>query len=848
MNNLVPDPAPYEEPEQIVQEAEVPKDESVFGGRPWLIVAILAAGAFFGGDYAADGKYADWALLVSVGAVLLLLGMCVYRTPVGCYSVYRFDSPFRSSLPADTPIALDGENGLQPEFDTHGWTLHWPFFRQRKLCPIPEAKGGTRVFLYLPFGKDPDFPNVSGKDVPWTSLFGSSIDWKKVREELKKATRGKQRHYMFGGGVITSLPPYVMAITESRVFYYDEAAPEYRTVTEAGGKPNLEMFGLKPDDFAPTTVVPKEDEVSILDGDGKETGRKRKVIVRKALALTMKDGEQWTGETLEESGLFLKIEKARPAVPSSDASQSAESPNPSPVPAAGLAEPAHGPDPDDAKVLEQLIAAPAAPFGDVDLCLEGWNPKAKAKSDGGEAKTGNGETKGLTVKRGPLARLAQEGSHNFNPFYIDAKLVDLPIVETNEIGVIQSLIGPVDHSPYADGTTHVGYRGVWAQYIDRGVPFPFNDACFQLYKLFAGIVELTWEDANEGTFALSKGWVKFRVSTAEGFESEQEGIDAVPFVHFRISRKSAAYVVLRYGEGARSGQEILRNVANRLKPVVEEVFRAWVADKKVQEDLLNQATEMRKQFFRELQRVLRGEYALPGKDPEDYGVTLVQAGVRFVNLPDTYMSILRDRTYATAQVSVFGEQRKAQEELKKLNEAKVAASMALTSKRVELYEKVNEAIGKVMKDRGTQIKALLSDTGMPSDNEHVITFLRQLVLDDSMFLQVGQDGVPLSRIVGMISGNTASQPIVSQFLSGGDGKGDTLLAVLRDSLERVRGAITASQQAEASEPDAAGARQKHGRSGAPKAAPRTREPEPEQPAPEGGGAPGGPAEKKPPKE
>lgn len=727
-----------------------------------------------------------WADLTVLLGLIALGGtwsiMAIFRTKGNYYSVYKVDAPWRKSLPQNALVATNGENALQPEFDTTGWAGHSPLFRERRLVEIPEGIAGEKAYVYIPFGKYPTAPYMSGPDVQWERLFGDEVDWDDVREALSNATRGISRKIFFGGGKLTSLPPYVMVVTRTRVYYYDMRAPEFLAVADANGKPKLTVLGLKEEDFPPITFVPMQRTVGTGDAA-------TPVTVRKALQITLKDGLPWTGASLEESGIWWpKVERKQlpAATIPVQAGPKVNSSN------HHIEEPTD----EDVEMLRLLLAAPSAPFGDLDACLTGWQPHNWSPNQFQSSLlqlqvTEKDKNRKAIVRRGPQARLVLEGGTVVNSKYVDAQEVALPVLDAMEIGVVQCLIGQPDPKPYDDGTVHVPYRGIWKVVVDRGQLWPFNRACFDMFQLYAGVVELSWKNDVQGTFGLSKDWVPFRVATFEGFEEKKQGIDAVPFVHVRISRPKAGYVVRRYGVGAKSAIEILKNLTERLKPVVEEAFRAWAADKKIREDLLEHATKMRESFFEYLKKILEGERELkPGESPEDYGVTLVQVGVQFVNWPDEYMALLRQGTYARTQVGVYKDQEGAQKGLKTLNEAKARAEMAPIAMRAKLLGNMNKQIAEALKARSAQLKEFIDTTGLPINNKHVIAFVRQLVLDDDMLIKVGQGGVPMSRLVGMLTGNTADQPLVSQTVAGGDNQQVvTLVAMLAGVAKEVTASL-----------------------------------------------------------
>lgn len=773
--------------------------------RPWLFVAIAAvaiiilAGIVIGNIESEPFVSLFTVILIVAFLATVVLGiMFIYRTDVNKYSMYLMDSPFRRSLPQNLPIALDGENGLQPEYDTPGWILRAPFFRKRLVVDMPEGLAGEKVYLIAPFGKDPISPNLSGPDIAWEQVFGNEdVDWEDIKDNLDKLTRGVQRRIFFGGGKIMSIPPYIMVVTRTRVYYYDKEAPEYKSIVDENDKPRLDVLGFKEEDFKPKKVMPQMDEPGSNDT---RTG----AMARRALQVTVKEGPVWTGASLEESGLWWpEIDVDSPEYKEQKERLQAEVDKDQ---AKGFIKP---PDVFDRIVLPMLLKAPSAPIGDINACLEGWKPGAAKNS-----------THLARIHRGPMARLLLEGQYVYNSRYVETKEVELPLTDTNQVGVIMSLIGPTDPNPYDDGTVHVTFRGVWKMVLDRGMVWPFSRACFDLYSVYAGVLEGNWAEDECGTFDLSEEWEPFQIATLEGFEETTEGIKAVPFIHVRIPRPKASYVVRRYGEGARTPREILDSLMKRLKSLVEETFRAWIANKPV-EQMLNNAHGLSAEFSKHLEAVLEGrEGALTeqtvesagadekvskvvvgfkSKDPEDYGVTLVKFGVRFTNWPNRYMQLLRDVTYAKQQAKVYTEQATTQVKRKALNEATAQADMATVEKRAELYATMSKKINEIMASRGEEIKRVLTATGLSLTSDHIITFVRQLLLDDAMFIQLGQGGIPLSRIVGMLAGNTAAQPLVSQFASSGQGDLSSLAGVLKMVLdplaEQLKPVVTAAQEA-----------------------------------------------------
>lgn len=247
-----------------------------------------------------------------------------------------------------------------------------------------------------------------------------------------------------------------------------------------------------------------------------------------------------------------------------------------------------------------------------------------------------------------------------------------------------------------------------------------------------------------------------------------------------IPAESAAIIVAEFGTPLEFISEV---IAATLYGVTVEYIRSNDVDNIVKQNLPdNKEDEPDEHGNKGVLKILYK--SLKEAISNRYGVILHQVRMEHFDAED-YLEVLGNKSKAEAQRQVYEVEEKTQASLERLNTAKAKAEVALVNQRASSYSDISEKLNAIMDKLVARVEKM-GKSGIPLTNDHIVTMVRQLMLDDYALVITGPEGIPFSRALGMITGTTGTQAIVSQFSASGDGQqGNMLLAMLMKLAEQL---------------------------------------------------------------
>ncbi|MBL8178863.1 MAG: hypothetical protein JNK48_29590 [Bryobacterales bacterium] len=247
------------------------------------------------------------------------------------------------------------------------------------------------------------------------------------------------------------------------------------------------------------------------------------------------------------------------------------------------------------------------------------------------------------------------GAYNLNPFLIKVEKVPMLVVEQGQVAVIKSYVGlsPKDTSgpEFKFGSlVRPGHRGIWQEPLRTG-KYPINPYCYRAEIVPTAILTLNWAD---------------RVSTAHNLDAKLEQIVAKSsegFV-FRIDLQVQIHVP------DTNAPRVISTVAT-MRNLVDEVLQAAVGNHF--RDTLQSMPAVR--FIETRQEVQRKALSHIREQLALYHVETPGVYIQDVVFPGDMVEVLTRREIAKQEVATFEQQRMAQEQRIKTEQARGTADM-----------------------------------------------------------------------------------------------------------------------------------------------------------------------------
>lgn len=247
------------------------------------------------------------------------------------------------------------------------------------------------------------------------------------------------------------------------------------------------------------------------------------------------------------------------------------------------------------------------------------------------------------------------GAYTLNPFLVKVEKVPMLVVEQGQVAVIKSYVGlaPRDTSgpEFKFGSlVRPGHRGIWQEPLRTG-KYPINPYCYRAEIVPTAILTLNWAD---------------RVSTAHNLDAKLEQIVAKSsegFV-FKIDLQVQIHVPDTKAPRVISTVGTMRNL-------VDEVLQAAVGNHF--RDTLQSMPAVR--FIETRQEVQRAALAHISEQLSIYHVETPGVYIQDVVFPQDMVEVLTRREIAKQEVATFEQQRLAQEQRIKTEQARGTADM-----------------------------------------------------------------------------------------------------------------------------------------------------------------------------
>jgi hypothetical protein len=394
-------------------------------------------------------------------------------------------------LQSDDPIAFIGEAGYQAELLMPGWRFKFWIVYHVSKHPLVQISAGEIGVVIAQVGEA--LP-IGAKSAIYKKEFGNYTDLEAFLQN--GGQKGVQRPVLPPGTIIPMHPVAFMVITGAKTFGVPVSEDLKRKVR--AGKLGPESFGLSPEDFKVTKIMPHESR-------GHKEGEPKKVDL--VGVVTVKEGKALSsGNIASRLGGFEDIRK--------------------------LEEKGE----DDATLMETVL-------GSKNEIHDNYQDFQAFLDNGG--------------KIGLQHDVLLWGAYNLNPFLVSVELVPMLVIEQGEVAVIKSYVGLGTED--TSGETFMygslvkpGHRGIWQEPLRTG-KFPINPHCYDAIIVPTYILTLNWAEATSEAHSLDSQLSQIDAKSIEGFEFR---LDLQVQIH--IPDTQAPHVISMVGTIANLVNEVLQ--------------------------------------------------------------------------------------------------------------------------------------------------------------------------------------------------------------------------------------------------------------------------------------------------
>lgn len=247
------------------------------------------------------------------------------------------------------------------------------------------------------------------------------------------------------------------------------------------------------------------------------------------------------------------------------------------------------------------------------------------------------------------------GAYTLNPFLIKVEKVPMLVVEQGQVAVIKSYVGltPKDTSgpEFKFGSlVRPGHRGIWQEPLRTG-KYPINPYCYKAEIVPTAILTLNWADRVSSAHNLDAKLEQIVAKSSEGFVFK---IDLQVQIHVPDTK----------------APRVISTVAS-MRNLVDEVLQAAVGNHF--RDTLQSMPAVR--FIETRQEVQRQALAHIREQLAAYHVETPGVYIQDVVFPADMVEVLTRREIAKQEVATFEQQRMAQEQRIKTEQARGTADM-----------------------------------------------------------------------------------------------------------------------------------------------------------------------------
>jgi uncharacterized membrane protein YqiK len=280
--------------------------------------------------------------------------------------------------------------------------------------------------------------------------------------------------------------------------------------------------------------------------------------------------------------------------------------------------------------------------------IAGGEVKGHNMFQDGQSFVDNGGFKGLQEQ------VMLAGRYYINPRFATVEITPMTQVPIAHAGVVIAFVGAAGKDVTGDSFKHGnlvsrGEKGVWVEPLDPG-KYPINPFTHKVEPVPTANVVLNWATGKSESHKLDEKLSTITVRSQDGFTFN---LDVSQIIH--IPRTDASKVIARFG-----------SVANLVTQVLEPTIGNYFRNAAQNSDVIG--------FLK--QRSQRQEDARKsiGNALNEYNVVAVDTLIGDITPPADLMKTLTDRKIAEQQQVTYDTQRMAEDERKKLEQARAQAA------------------------------------------------------------------------------------------------------------------------------------------------------------------------------
>lgn len=350
------------------------------------------------------------------------------------------------------------------------------------------------------------------------------------------------------------------------------------------------------------------------------------------------------------------------------------------------------------------------------------------------------------------------GAYTINPFLVRVELVPMLVIEQGQVAVIKSYVGlpPRDTSgaEFKFGTlVRPGHRGIWQEPLRTG-KYPINPYCYKAEIVPTAILTLNWAERISSAHHLDAKLETITAKSAEGFIFR---IDLQVQIHVPDTR--APRVISTVGT---------------INNLVDEVLQAAVGNHF--RDTLQSMPAI--SFIEKRQEVQRAAFERIAELLSIYFVETKGVYIQDVLFPVDLVKVLTEREIAKQEIATFEQQRQAQDQRIRMEQARGTADMQaeLAKSAVGVNIKTNQASARRAEAEGESY--YIEQTGKAKGAEVRSVGLAKAEAYDAQVKSFGANATAFVNVIDALS--KSGNRFVPEILVSGSGGGafDGLAATL----------------------------------------------------------------------
>jgi uncharacterized membrane protein YqiK len=383
------------------------------------------------------------------------------------------------------------------------------------------------------------------------------------------------------------------------------------------------------------------------------------------------------------------------------------------------------------------------------------------------------------------------GRYYINPRFATVETKPMTEVPIAHVGVVIAYVGETGVDVTGETFKHgnlvtKGQKGVWVEPLDPG-KYPINPFTHRVENVPTANVVLNWATGKTEAHRLDANLSTISVRSSDGFTFN---LDVSQIIH--IPRNDAPKVIARFGT-------VGNLVTQVLEPTIGNYFRNTAQRSDVIE-FLKSRSERQQEAKDAIAQALR-----------EYNVGAVDTLIGDINPPEALMATLTDRKLAQQQQITFDNQRMAEDERKKLEQARAQAntqSQVVTAERAVEIAAFNAQAAVKKAEGDAQSKTINAEA-----DANVLITVGNAEAGKTRAIGTAEASVIQQKIASMESGNYAAIEVARALAAsgvklvpdivagGGNGDGTSslvglLLATLvRDSISKNGGAAAKAEEA-----------------------------------------------------